>query len=128
MHFREFGRNLGMAFQIMDDILDIWGAPELTGKQTAIDIIHRKKSLPVVFGLERGAELRNLYAASRPFDEGDVAHAIRLLEEVGARTYAEEQAEHYSHLTIQNLESANPEPAAGQALLELVQQLLQRER
>src|SRR5262249_7455742 len=46
-HYGEFGRNLGIAFQIEDDMLDIWGAPELTGKQAAVDIVQRKKSLPV---------------------------------------------------------------------------------
>jgi geranylgeranyl diphosphate synthase type I len=127
-HYRQFGRNLGMAFQIMDDILDIWGAPETTGKQAAVDIYHRKKSLPVVFGLEKGVELRHLYAASQPFDQDDVARVIAQLDDFGARAYAEEQAERYSNLTIQHLESASPQQEAGQALMELVQQLLRRDR
>jgi geranylgeranyl diphosphate synthase, type I len=125
--YREFGRNLGIAFQILDDMLDIWGEPEQTGKRAAVDIYQRKKSLPVIFGLEKSQELRERYAAARDFSDEDVQRIIRVLEEVGARRYAEQQAQHYSDQTIRHLEAANPGGAPRSALLELVQQLLHRE-
>ena len=127
-HYLEFGRNLGMAFQIEDDILDIWGAPEHTGKQAAIDIYQRKKSLPVLFGLEKSKKLRKRYADPDDFGANDVEHIIDELEAVGARRYAEEQARHYSELTAQHLEAAGPDVHLGGALLELVEQLLRRDR
>src|SRR4029077_6206302 len=51
-HFYEYGRNLGLAFQIQDDLLGIWGDPSITGKSAATDLEKRKKSLPVVYALE----------------------------------------------------------------------------
>ncbi len=50
--FREIGKNLGLAFQIKDDILGIWGNQEETGKPSGNDIRRRKKSFPVVYALE----------------------------------------------------------------------------
>ncbi|MEI2691836.1 MAG: polyprenyl synthetase family protein [Anaerolineae bacterium] len=49
----EFGRGLGLAFQMQDDILGIWGDETITGKSAASDILARKKSLPVVYALAR---------------------------------------------------------------------------
>jgi geranylgeranyl diphosphate synthase type I len=126
-HYRAFGQSLGMAFQVCDDMLDIWGDPALTGKQAAHDIVQRKKSLPVVYGLERSPELRALYADPQPFDEGAVRRAVDLLENVGAREVVDDLARQYSDETIAHLEAANPSGDAGEALFELVHQLLHRE-
>jgi geranylgeranyl diphosphate synthase type I len=128
VNFREFGRNLGIAFQIEDDMLDIWGAPELTGKQAAVDIIQRKKSLPVLYGLERSEMLREQYASPKAFSARTVQQIIDELEAVGARDFAVKQAQKYSNLTIRHLEDARPDPAYSPALLELVEQLLRRDR
>lgn len=127
-NYREFGRNLGVAFQIEDDMLDIWGAPEHTGKQAAVDVYQRKKSLPVLFGLEKSKALRKRYAAAGEFGPKDVEQIIGELEATGAKHYAEEQAQHYSDLTVQHLEAADPSGDLGAALLELVEQLLRRDR
>ncbi len=53
-HYRQFGWHLGLAFQMVDDILGIWGEPEITGKPTASDIRARKMTLPVIFALQAG--------------------------------------------------------------------------
>ncbi len=50
-----FGEALGMAFQVQDDLLDIWGEPALTGKPQAADLVQRKLSLPVIHALEHAA-------------------------------------------------------------------------
>jgi geranylgeranyl diphosphate synthase, type I len=55
--YAEFALNMGVAFQIRDDILGIWGDAAVTGKSTATDILSKKKSLPVLFGLERSHSL-----------------------------------------------------------------------
>src|SRR6185437_10349137 len=59
-----FGAHVGLAFQLTDDLLGIWGAPEVTGKPVRADLRARKKSLPVVAALNSGrpeaAELRAL--------------------------------------------------------------------
>ncbi len=125
-HYRAFGHNLGMAFQVRDDILDIWGDAALTGKEPAVDIRQRKKSLPVLYALSRSAALRHLYAQPDPFDEAAVERAVSLLNEIGARPYAEDLARQYSSQTVSELEAASPHGPAGEALYELVEQLLHR--
>lgn len=127
-HYRSFGHNLGLAFQVMDDILDIWGDPAVTGKRAAIDIHDHKKSLPVLFGLTNSRGLRDLYMHAEPFDEDDVRAAISLLDETGARAYAEEMAETYSRQALDALDAARPEPEAGALLGELANLLLNRKR
>jgi geranylgeranyl diphosphate synthase type I len=124
-----FGTQLGMAFQVRDDILDIWGDPSATGKEAAIDIRQRKKSLPVLYALGRSEALRDLYDANpNSLDNEAVAQAVALLDEVDARGYAEELARRYSEETVAALEEAAPQGDAGRALLELVDQLLHRDR
>jgi geranylgeranyl diphosphate synthase type I len=127
-HYALFGRNLGLAFQVLDDILDIWGDPALTGKKAAIDIHQRKKSLPVLYGLERSEELQQLYAAPDPFDDSAVARIVALLDQVGAHDYADHLARHYSDETLRHLAEAQPQGEAAWALNELVHYLLHRDR
>ena len=61
--FKEFGRNLGLAFQIQDDYLGIWGATELTGKSTQSDLVSGKKSFPVLFGLSKKGKFAERWQA-----------------------------------------------------------------
>jgi geranylgeranyl diphosphate synthase type I len=61
--YEAFGRELGLAFQIQDDVLGIWGDEALTGKSAQGDVATRKKSGPAVYALERSEKLRALYAA-----------------------------------------------------------------
>ena len=56
MGLAEFGGHVGLAFQLTDDLLGIWGAPEVTGKPVRSDLRARKKSLPVVAALTSGSE------------------------------------------------------------------------
>jgi geranylgeranyl diphosphate synthase type I len=127
-HYAAFGRSLGLAFQVMDDVLDIWGNPARTGKRAASDIYQRKKSLPVLYGLARSEELRAMYAAPEPFGEAEASHVIHLLEQAGAVEYAEQLARDYSADTVHHLEAASPQGETGEILLELVESLLRRDR
>lgn len=124
MHYAEFGRTVGLAFQAYDDILGIWGDEETVGKSTASDILARKKTLPVLYGLARSEELRMLY--SRP--EIDLERTVALLEAVGARETTLEVARRYSEAAVSHLESAEPAGEAGEALRVLTAELIQRER
>src|SRR5256885_3294266 len=74
----DFGRELGLAFQMQDDILGIWGDEALTGKSAASDIAARKKTLPVLLAMtcaDRAARdrLRTLYAQRNGDDDGPQA-------------------------------------------------------
>ena len=122
-HYAQFGLKLGLAFQIQDDVLGVWGDPAVTGKSSASDVAGRKKSLPILFGLERSAELRALYAEQ----DVDVARAVRALEQAGARDYASKMAGDYTQQAMAALDEAEPQGEAGEMLRRLALSLLGRQ-
>lgn len=130
--YYRFGGNLGVAFQIQDDILGAWGDPAVTGKSAAIDIRDKKKTLPVVYVLNHPEErasawqLVDLYRQEGPFDEAGVELVLSILERAGARQYAEELAETYYRQAIQSLDETRIENAAQAHLRELAASLLGR--
>ncbi len=124
-HFQEFALNLGLAFQIQDDILGIWGDPTVTGKSTATDIRSRKMTLPVLFGLERSEVLVERYRRASNGNE-DVAEVVSLLEELGAREHAQQQGERCAQAARMALAAAVPNGDAGQRLYSFTDALLQR--
>lgn len=120
--YKTFGRELGLAFQIQDDVLGIWGDEALTGKSAESDIATRKKTLPVVYALERSEKLRALYAAP----EVDVPAAVAALDAAGARAFAEQAARQHHQRALKALCASGASGDAGQALFELAKSLLAR--
>jgi geranylgeranyl diphosphate synthase, type I len=96
MGLATFGAHAGLAFQLTDDLLGIWGAPEVTGKPVRSDLRARKKSLPVVAALSAGTaesdELAVLLAREDALGEDDLALAARLVEAAGGKTWTENEA------------------------------------
>jgi len=96
MGLAAFGAHAGLAFQLTDDLLGIWGAPEVTGKPVRSDLRARKKSLPVVAALSAGTagarELAALLAREDPLNEDDLALAAGLVEAAGGKTWTENEA------------------------------------
>ena len=96
MGLAAFGAHAGLAFQLTDDLLGIWGAPEVTGKPVRSDLRARKKSLPVVAALSAGTaeagELAALLAREEPLSEDDLALAAGLVEAAGGKTWTENEA------------------------------------
>jgi len=92
-----FGAHMGLAFQLTDDLLGIWGAPEITGKPVRSDLRTRKKSLPVVAALTSdtgpGRDLGALLAQPEPLSEDDLIRAAGLVETAGGREWAESEAD-----------------------------------
>jgi geranylgeranyl diphosphate synthase type I len=132
-HYHRFGENLGMAFQIQDDILGAWGDEEVTGKSAATDIRDKKKTLPVVYVLNHpddpaaAQELAALYGRPGALDEAAIQQALGLLEQAGAREHAEEMAERYYRQALQSLSQAGSDSPAKSHLRELAASLLARQ-
>lgn len=124
-HYADFGLAIGIAFQIRDDILGIWGTSEQTGKSVASDILTKKKSLPVLYGLQQSAALRQLYEQTT-LSLVDVEQAVNLLNTVDARTYAESEEAKYYQAAMDALTRANPQSPAAQQLQQLVDALFER--
>jgi geranylgeranyl diphosphate synthase type I len=84
-----FGRHLGLAFQLRDDLLGIWAAEDL-GKTPAGDLRHKKMSLPVIHALHAAsgadrAALDGIYGKPGPATEDQIAEALDILDRTGAR-------------------------------------------
>jgi geranylgeranyl diphosphate synthase type I len=128
--YRRVGEELGLAFQIQDDILGIWGTADVTGKPVADDVRNRKKSLPIVYVLGRqyDADAKRLHAlyAQETLSEEEVTEIVAILDASQARLYSQELARYYLEAALTELEAAKPEPEAGEALRELAHFLIKR--
>jgi len=126
--YRVFGRELGIAFQFVDDLLGIWGDPAVTGKPAGNDLASRKKSLPVVFALcsdtTAGADLARAYAAEGNLDVG---YAAALVETAGGRAWAQREADRRTAAALQALTVATPAPAGAADLHTLASLITRRE-
>ncbi|RME63697.1 MAG: polyprenyl synthetase family protein, partial [Caldilineae bacterium] len=123
----QFGRAIGLAFQIQDDILGIWGDPEVTGKAAGNDILRRKKSLPLLYALEHpqiGPRLRELWREE--MDPASLPQVMALLEEAGARAYAEKVLQQQHQVGLAALHAALGARAGSSPLLSLADGLLAR--
>lgn len=124
-----FGELLGVAFQIADDILGLWGDPEVTGKSVRTDLLNRKKSYPVLYAMQTdaGKELRNLYA--RPeWSYKDIQRVEHILEETNARNQAMKQAETYARQAQGALDSTKIKNPAMIRLQNLIHQVVYRNK
>jgi geranylgeranyl diphosphate synthase, type I len=97
MSLSGFGAHAGLSFQLVDDLLGIWGAPQITGKPVGSDLRACKKSVPVVAaltsGTSAGRELAALLAAPEPLTEDEVSRATALVEEAGGKEQVEKMAD-----------------------------------
>jgi geranylgeranyl diphosphate synthase type I len=120
----EFGDHLGLAFQLVDDLLGIWGSPSVTGKPALADLRHRKKSVPVVAaldsGTDAGARLAELYFAPDQPDQVDDEAALiamaDLVERAGAREWTEAEADRHIRQAERCLADLAAPPAVTEAL------------
>ncbi|MEU3789272.1 family 2 encapsulin nanocompartment cargo protein polyprenyl transferase [Streptomyces fructofermentans] len=123
-----FGREAGLAFQLIDDVIGIWGDPGRTGKPAGADLMARKKSLPVVAALTSGtpaaAELAELYRL--PYRDGDLEATVLAVERAGGRDWAQVQAADRMARALHHLSRAVPDPEAAGGLLSLAEFVTRR--
>jgi geranylgeranyl diphosphate synthase type I len=113
----DFGQHLGLAFQVQDDILGIWGDPTITGKPFAADLYQKKVSLPIIHALRHADyrdELTHIYRQHQITDE-DVHRLLHILDQTDARAQTEQVAERYHRAAMQSLSRVH---TAGMATAE----------
>jgi geranylgeranyl diphosphate synthase type I len=104
--YRRFGYDLGLAFQMADDVKGTFWSASQSGKPAAGDVRRRKKTLPVVWALEHASaddatRLRELYLpAETPLDDDHVAEVLGILDRSGARDHALSEARRYRDLAL----------------------------
>ena len=123
----EFGRGLGLSFQLQDDVLGIWGDPAKTGKQDS-DLAHGKKTLPVLHAANHDARIRERYLIRKDavLTVADLAKLKTMIEEAGGRVHTEAAAEAAFAQSMEAWDEAQVDNVAGGVLRELAQSLLGR--
>jgi geranylgeranyl diphosphate synthase type I len=126
----EFGHHLGVAFQLVDDMLGIWGETDTTGKPVAADLAARKRSAPVVAalcsGTEAGGQLRAVLARPEELGAADLARAADLVDRAGGRGWTRDRADLHTREALARLDRLAPPPSALADLAEVTRFLLSR--
>lgn len=130
-HLAAYGRQLGMAFQIRDDILGIWGEGSATGKPVGADIARRKKTLPIIHALRQvvGPDrelLRRVYSQPAIAEE-EVDAVLSVLQRWNCRYFAQGLAEDYRSHAMAALAAAKIPAEARRRFDELTSFILERE-
>jgi octaprenyl-diphosphate synthase len=126
-----YGHNLGMAFQIADDLLDYTGTEAVTGKPSGHDLRERKVTLPLVGALTKAVgsaerEIRRFFTMVDPSDR-EIERIIDVVGELGGLDYARERAIRYADLARAALEGLEEGPAR-EALMDSISYAVDRRR
>jgi len=130
--FRSFGQKLGLAFQIIDDVLDLVGETDTAGKTLRTDLIHRKPTLPLILYLQEAteAEQKEILVCIRrdDFAEQSADWVVERLHESGAIDAARKTAQQLVEEALESLTEIEGDVEAKQALTELAQFVVSRKR
>lgn len=121
--FEQFGRLLGMAYQAQDDLLDVWGNVDKTGKPARSDLFQGKKSLPVVFAMQAVGGLQPQYDAQPASEFG----LLQSLEDSGARRFTEDKVAEFTARARDALARARPQSPFDDLLNQVTATLLARQ-
>jgi len=129
----EFGKNIGIAFQLRDDILDVYGDTKKFGKKTGTDIIANKKTYLLLKALELADEpsrkrLITLISENQSNNEKKIADVIKLFDMLGIREKAESKSWEFYNAGIKAFNLVNVEDSRKKALRDLARQLIEREK
>ncbi|MBP5560594.1 MAG: polyprenyl synthetase family protein [Muribaculaceae bacterium] len=129
----QMGVDLGLAFQLQDDWLDVWGDPKTFGKEIGGDIANNKKTFLLINALNR-AEGENANELKRWLSTGDerrddkVRAVTAIYERLGLKELARKEIEQYSDRALQALAHVQIGTAAREAFTTLINRLTRRDR
>jgi all-trans-nonaprenyl-diphosphate synthase len=119
-----YGRHLGLAFQIVDDIFDFTGSTETLGKPVGSDLQSGKLTAPVLYALAEKPYLETLIE-NQFISDGDLEQAIALIKESQGIERSQELAKHHAQLAVQYLADLPPSTSL-QALINMADYALRR--
>lgn len=127
----EAGVNMGLAFQLRDDMLDVWGNPETFGKEIGGDIMNNKKTYLLINAIrlaqgDDADELRHWLNDPYATRDNKVAGVTALYERLGVREMIEEAIAHYNDLAIAAFNQVNISDEDKQAFVQLANRLAGR--
>ena len=122
---------MGLAFQLMDDMLDVWGDPATFGKEIGGDIMNNKKTFLLINAMQLAQgndddELRHWLNDSNASRDDKVAGVTALYERLGVRELAEDAIARYNHLAIDAFNQVKMSDADKQAFIQLANRLAGR--
>ena len=128
-HLYEFGKNLGIAFQVQDDYLDAFGNPEKFGKQVGGDIVANKKTFLMIHAFEtaKPAQLSELKALIQNNPADKVEKVMQIFKDCGVDDWAKELKNKYLQTALKHLEDTAVLSARKKPLQELADYLMMRE-
>jgi geranylgeranyl diphosphate synthase type I len=127
-NYQEFARNIGVAFQVRDDMLGIWGDSAKTGKSADNDIRRKKRTLPILYMLNKSSGQRRkrvqaLYSAPELLSDDQIGYVRESLAQVDAQAYTQQAAQDYIEKSFTALRRV-PISNQAQADLELIARFL----
>lgn len=125
----EFGRKLGIAFQVQDDYLDAFGDPQKFGKQVGGDILANKKTFLMIHAFETAspAGLKELKELMQTDPADKVERVLRIFRDCQADAWAKELQQKYLHTALKHLEDTAVISSRKKPLQELADYLMARE-
>ena len=128
---RRYGEEVGLAFQLVDDMLGIWGWPERTGKPVFSDLRSRKKTMPVVWAVHHGGAPGHELARwlAEPDEPGELAlcRAAELVDRAGGRAWAQREAKERVERALVALAGLDLDPAHAEQLGNLARFVAERD-
>lgn len=129
----EFGKYLGLAFQVQDDLLDIWGDTRSFGKKPGGDIVANKKTFPYLKALEKASgkqqkQLQDLYSEEKIDPDIKVKEVIAIYDHLKVKEEAESLANEYIDNAFRYIQKISGEGLRKKELTSLASSLIGRER
>ena len=130
--FKESGRAMGYVFQIIDDVLGVWGDEETTGKPVGADIRRKKNSYPVVYTMgtakDKDQKMLNEIYEKDELDDSDVDSVLAVMDRLDVKNQAQQEAEKYANVALECLAPVELSREARQDVEDLAHFLLVRDR